>query len=69
MASLKELREKRYLSQENLASKSGMTTSTINRLENGKQIPHFGTIRKLAEALGVEPADINFNSKPQNKSG
>ncbi len=69
MATLKELRENLYLSQEDLAGKSGMTTCTINRLENGKQKPQFGTIRKLAKALGVEPADINFNTRSQNKSG
>ncbi|NQS88772.1 helix-turn-helix transcriptional regulator [Patescibacteria group bacterium] len=63
MATLKELREKHYLSQEDLAGKSGMTASTINRLENGKQKAQFGTIRKLAKALGVEPVDINFNTK------
>jgi transcriptional regulator with XRE-family HTH domain len=69
MATLKELRENLYLSQEDLAGKSGMTVGTINRLENGKQKPRLGTIRKLAEALGVKPADINFNKRPGIKSG
>jgi len=61
MATLKELREKLYLSQEDLANKSQMTVSTINRLENGKQKPRFVTIRKLAKALKVKPGDIGFN--------
>ena len=63
MVSLKKLREKRYLSQEDLAKKSEMTVSTINRLENGKQKPRFATIRKLAKALKVKPEEINFNHK------
>ncbi len=69
MATLKELRENRYLSQEDLAGKSGMTVGTINRLENGRQKPRLGTIRKLAEALGVDPADINFNKRSEINGG
>ena len=61
MATLKQLREKQYLSQEGLARKSEMTVSTINRLENGKQIPRLATIRKLAKALKVKPENIDFN--------
>lgn len=60
MATLQELRKQQYLSQEDLAKKSEMTTGTINRLENGKHKPRFATIRKLAKALDVEPKDIEF---------
>lgn len=60
MATLKELREERYLSQEDLANKSKTTLSTVNRLENGKQKPRFKTIRKLAKALKVNPSVIVF---------
>ncbi|MFC2011959.1 helix-turn-helix domain-containing protein [Chloroflexota bacterium] len=69
MATLKELRENLYLSQEELAGKSGMTVGTINRLENGKQKPRLGTIRKLAKALDVEPAGINFDKRSEIESG
>ena len=57
---LKELREGRFLTQAELAQKAGMTTVSINRLErewHGRQ-PRFGTIKKLAAALGVEPAEL-----------
>ena len=60
MAKLKELREKQFLTQEELAKKAETTTGTINRLENGKQKPRFGTRRKIAKALNVEPAEIDF---------
>jgi transcriptional regulator with XRE-family HTH domain len=60
MATLKELRERQFLSQEDLARKSEMTTGTINRLENGKHKPRYVTIRKLAKALNVDPKDIVF---------
>ena len=60
MARLKDLREKQFLSQEELAKKAETTTGTINRLEKGKQKPRFGTWRKIAKALNVEPAEIDF---------
>jgi len=60
MAKLKELREKRFITQEELAKRSGRTTSTINRLENGKQQPRLGTRREIAKALDVDPADVDF---------
>ena len=60
MKSLKELRFKNYLSQAELAHKAGLSTATINRLENGRRKPIFNTIRVLAKALGVKPGDIEF---------
>jgi transcriptional regulator with XRE-family HTH domain len=60
MATLKELRLKKCISQEDLAKESGVTASTINRLEKGYQKPNFKTIRALAVALGVEPHEIEF---------
>jgi len=63
MIRLKKLREEQFLSQEDLAKKSEMTVSTINRLEKGKQKPRFATIRKLAKALKVKPKDIDFDNE------
>lgn len=60
MAKLKKIRENQFLTQEELAKRAEMTTSTINRLENGKQQPRFGTRRKIAKALNVGPAEIDF---------
>ena len=60
MAKLKELREKQFLTQEELAKMAETTTNTVNRLENGKQQPRFGTRKKIARALNVEPAEIDF---------
>ena len=57
---LKELRIKAVLSQEDLARLANISAATVNRLEQGKQRPNFVTIRKLAEALGVKPGDIEF---------
>jgi transcriptional regulator with XRE-family HTH domain len=55
---LRELRDKASLSQEELAELAGVSRTTIAELELGKRAPHPKTRRKLAEALGVEPAEL-----------
>jgi transcriptional regulator with XRE-family HTH domain len=60
MAKLREIREKQFLTQVELADKAQISEITLNRLENRKQKPRFVTIRKLAKALGVEPGNIQF---------
>ncbi|MGH9056447.1 MAG: helix-turn-helix domain-containing protein [Acidimicrobiales bacterium] len=49
-----ELREKRGLSQRELAERLGTTQSAIARLEAGNVSPSLPTLDKVAEALGVE---------------
>jgi transcriptional regulator with XRE-family HTH domain len=41
-----------------LAERSGVAYDTINRLELGKQDAQPRTIRRLAEALGVQPKEL-----------
>jgi transcriptional regulator with XRE-family HTH domain len=51
---LQELREKRGMSQRDLAEKSGVSREYIARLETAKQDPTLSTLEKLAKALGVK---------------
>jgi len=60
MSKLRELRERKILSQAMLAERAGLTVATISRLEKGRHRPAFQTIHKLAKALGVQPQDIEF---------
>jgi len=55
---LKELRRERVLSLRELEERSGVSYNTIWRIEDGRQGAHPRTIRKLAEALGVQPAEL-----------
>lgn len=55
---LKELREKAFLTQAELAAKAGLTEATVNSLERDKQEARISTVRKLAEALGVKPEEL-----------
>jgi len=49
-----QLREKRGLSQRELAERLGTTQSAVARLEAGNVTPSLPTLDKVAEALGVE---------------
>jgi len=50
---LRKIRELRSLSQRELADKSGVDASTINRLEKGMRKPWPRTLRKLADTLDI----------------
>ena len=51
---LRLLRERRGLTQEQLAEKSGVSRTYLARLETGRQDPTLSTLEKLAKALGVK---------------
>jgi transcriptional regulator with XRE-family HTH domain len=55
---LRELRVENALSLRALGEKSGVGFVTINQLENGRRPARLVTIRKLADALGVEPKQL-----------
>jgi transcriptional regulator with XRE-family HTH domain len=51
---LKTLRKQAGLSQEKLAEQSGLHRQAIAKLELGTHEPSWGTVRALADALGVK---------------
>jgi transcriptional regulator with XRE-family HTH domain len=55
---LRHARELAGLSQQELADSSGVSQHTISEIELGRRKPHGSTLRKLAEVLGVEVADL-----------
>lgn len=63
VATLRELRSKAFLTQEELAEKARVSRSAIAVLESGRRTrrPRPRTIRRLARALGCDPADIKFD--------
>ena len=54
---LREWRQRRLLTQEELAAKSGVGVNTIIRIEAG-QWPRISTLRKLAATLEVTPDEL-----------
>jgi predicted transcriptional regulator len=55
---LRRLRERQLWLIGDLAQKSGVHRNLISTYEHGKSGAHPDTIRKLAKALGVDPADL-----------
>ena len=55
---LRELRQERALSLRELGDRTGVAFDTIHKLELGIREAQPRTIRKLAEALGVEPKEL-----------
>ena len=55
---LKEIREAQFITQRELAEKSGVGVATIARIEKNKHQPTFRTIKRLAAALGVDPSKL-----------
>jgi transcriptional regulator with XRE-family HTH domain len=50
---IKQLREDREITQEQLAFDAGITASALSRIERGINNPGWTTVRRLAEALEV----------------
>ena len=50
---LREIRDKRGLTQSQLAAKAGLQPSAVSHFEAGRRAPSFANLRYLADALGV----------------
>jgi transcriptional regulator with XRE-family HTH domain len=59
MTSLREARLRQTLSQRDLAEKAGVAPKTIVDLELGRNEPRLRTMRLIAQALGIEAAEID----------
>lgn len=55
---IKQVRTEKNLSMKYLAEKTGYTTASISRWENGKRQPTFEAVCLIAEALGMSIADL-----------
>ncbi len=55
---IKELRERRKLTQKELSEKIGVSDKAVSKWETGKGLPDIGIIEELAGALGVSIAEL-----------
>lgn len=55
---VKDLRNRRGISQELLAENSGLSLRTIQRIENGETEPRGDTLKRLADTLNVTPDEL-----------
>lgn len=55
---LREWRTDDRLTLQSLADRSGVSASTIHKIENGQSVPTITVLLKLAEGLGRRPAEL-----------
>jgi transcriptional regulator with XRE-family HTH domain len=55
---LRVVRERKAITQAQLAKRSGINESTIRRAEHQEITPQSATTRALAKALGVPPSEL-----------
>lgn len=63
-AKVRERRDLRGLTQQELADKSGLSKVTIGQIERGNAEPSIGTLGKIAQALECE-LELDFLPKEQ----
>ena len=57
-SNVRRLRKERGLSQESLAGEAGLAMRHLGRIERGEGNPTVAVLGKLAEVLGVHPAQF-----------
>ena len=65
LAGLREIRRRQALTQRQLAARAGTGQGTISKLEKLERSARPSSVRKLAAALGVPPADLMRERRPQ----
>ena len=65
---IRELRQRKLLSQRELAERAGVSETTIVKLELGATRPQPRTLRKIAEVLGLSPEEMADTLVEQGKA-
>lgn len=60
MTTLKEWRNKKAITLEELHALTGISATTISRIEQGKHIARASTKKKIAAAFDLKPEEIDF---------
>ena len=67
---VQNVRRLRMWTQARLAKEAGVSPTTVSGIETGKiGRPHFGTLGKLARALGVAPEELLGSREPLEQQG
>jgi transcriptional regulator with XRE-family HTH domain len=65
---LRRLRHEKGMSQDDLAYDAEVSRSYLSQLEKGAYFASLKIVGRLADALGVEPAEL-LKSPPRDRSG
>ena len=67
-ATIRQLREKRGLTQFQLAERIGVSSKTISKWETGKGLPDISLLQPLAQALGISVIELMNGQHIINKN-
>ena len=67
-ATIKQLREKRNLTQTELGDKIGVSSKTISKWETAKGLPDISLLQPLAQALGISVIELMNGEHIINKN-
>ena len=67
-ATVRELREKRGLTQAQLAEMLHISDKTVSKWETGKGLPDISLVEPLAQALGVSVIELMQGERVQNRN-
>lgn len=65
-AAIKARREELYLSQEALASRAGVSSATVKRIEKGTVRAHAATLQALLRALHITKPFVSAGEAPKS---
>ena len=65
---IRRIRREKKITQKKLAEMTGLTNVVINYYEHGAKNPTIETVRKIAEALGVEPEKLTGEKLTDQKA-
>ena len=68
MPPLWQIRRLKGFTQQRLADAAGVSKVTVYEIETGRTVPQPETIRALAAALGVDPAEVEEFTRPPKRS-
>ena len=67
-ATIKALRERRKLTQAELAEKIGVSSKTVSKWETAKGLPDISLLQPLAQALGISVIELMNGQHIANKN-
>ena len=67
-STMKQLREKRKLTQKELADSIAVSDKTISKWETGKGLPDVAILEDLAQALGISVSELLTGDLKENEN-
>ena len=67
-AAIRQLREKRNLTQSDLAGKLGVSSKTVSKWETAKGLPDISLLQPLASALGISLIELMNGEQITNRN-